>query len=386
MNDIEGLVPKLPNAAALDFTKYASNAARGWIAYDKYVPEFTKRVKLQHKQFGINPAVALGTSSTSVHEALFRAITLKDPEYTTVVFQANCYPSVVFAAQRAGLTPLFCNVDETTGEICPTSLAAVSDSCPPKVIIHVTDIGGSIPQDYATLPKIVGNKALIIEDAAHAWGSYRGASKETAWADFVVYSFSPTKPMTTGGGGAVISGSYTDIVEHCEALLRYGRKNRFGNGVFIDTGYGGLFSEINAAMGNAVLNHYKPMWSVRNDLATQYTKLLADVPEISLINQGTSSWYKYLIYVPKKSALLVDHLKENGIKCSSKVYDKPAYMACDEAGMILKQGDVEELCVSLSSAFDWSLNHVCLPMHSYLNPEDPARVVNSIKDFFGKNK
>ena len=96
MRQVEGMKLGLPNAALDKFKQLAVQSAKtGRMYYEKTVPEFENILKAVTQQ----PHVMLCNSSTMAHEFLFREMYKLGRR--SVAFQANCFPSVVFAAVRA---------------------------------------------------------------------------------------------------------------------------------------------------------------------------------------------------------------------------------------------------------------------------------------------
>jgi len=376
MRRIQGLVTRPPNAAVVDFQKYATAAVgSGRYIYDRFVPQFENILKDQNPQYA-TPHVAFTNSSTAAHELLFGALEHHD----TCLFQANCFPSVVFAAERAGIIPYFCDV-KPNGEIDVEHAIRLIKQHNIK-LLHVTDIGGGIPSNFLELQLIGQTGVTIINDCAHSYGATRGVSEMTPWADFKIYSFSPTKPMTCITGGAVI-GNHNDLIEEVAIRARYGREDRFGNGAFSRAGHSCLFSEINAAMGVAMSNHYDVMRTTRHQTAVEYRVWLLDIPWVKEFDQGASSWYKFPVVLDDHIATnkLVQHLSEHGINLSSQAYSEPAFVSCAAAGLSLEQGPISDLAAECPGAMMWCRQHLCLPMHNYLQPGDVPYIAETIKAF-----
>lgn len=365
---ILGLNPKLPSAVATDFLKLAGQSANGWLAYDKHVPAFKKEIEIRHQYFK-SPYAVFCNSSTTMHEMLFRSLKAKNPQLQAIVFQENAFPSILFAAERAGFKTIVLPVDLSTGMYSKYTLENIEFS-PKYTIIHSTDIGGNLPcQEVRDFLKF--SSFMVIEDAAHSWlpSQWSNSIMNLDFADFKVYSFSPTKPLTTAGGGCLVGDSekHSEVLIDCEMMGRYGRENRFGNGDFRNRGYGSLFSEIDAAMGLAGLKHYDALFSVRTILAETYDKLLKELPVKVITSNTPRSLYKYIISIENQEkanglqSFLADTSKIfKPIKLSAKVYDSPA---------------------EFSNVFLWHERHLCLPMHNYMTTQQVEYVVKRVETY-----
>lgn len=107
------------------------------------------------------------------------------------------------AAMHLGATPVFVDVQADTGNLDPNLVEAAIT--PRTRAITAVDFAGH-PADMDELRVIADRHGLLlVEDAAHSLGSqYRGRPVGSL-ADLTTLSFYPTKNITTGEGGAVVS-------------------------------------------------------------------------------------------------------------------------------------------------------------------------------------
>ena len=61
------------------------------------------------------------------------------------------------------------------------------------------------PADFEPIRELVaGRNITVIEDAAHAFGSIRDGQRVGAGAEFVAFSFAPTKQIASSNGGILL--------------------------------------------------------------------------------------------------------------------------------------------------------------------------------------
>jgi len=166
-----------------------------WLTTGPVVEEFEQALEVA---IGGNPVVAVSSGTAALHTAYAAAGIGPGDEVIT--------PPITFVATQAtavalGATVTFADVCADTANIDPAAVeAAISPRT--KAIVAV-DFGGH-PADMDSLRAIAERYGLLlIADAAHSLGSTYKGRPVGSLADITVFSFYPTKNITTGEGGAV---------------------------------------------------------------------------------------------------------------------------------------------------------------------------------------
>ena len=186
-------------------------------------------------------AHAVGVASgTDAIELALRALEIGPGD--EVVTQANtCVPTVA-AIERAGATPVLCDVEPKAGTMDPDSLrGALREHTRAVVPVHLygqcADTG-AMPSSARTA------ESPIVEDCAQAVGAeLRGKPAGTTGA-LGCFSFYPTKNLgALGDGGAVIDRRRG--AERAAALVRqYGQSDRYHH---VAEGVNSRLDEVQAA-------------------------------------------------------------------------------------------------------------------------------------------
>ena len=136
-----------------------------------------------------------------------------------------------------GATPVFIDIEESTGNICTKLLE--------KKIVDLKKRGKKIKAiiavDYAGFPcnwielRRISNKHNIklINDNCHAIGTTLNGNFKYAikYADFVTLSFHPVKSITSGEGGAIISKD-KKIDLKIKSLRTHGIEKKINKGIW----------------------------------------------------------------------------------------------------------------------------------------------------------
>ena len=206
-----------------------------------------------------------------------------------------------------------------------------------KAIIPV-HIYGQVCNIDEILDVAKDNNLKVIEDCAHAVGTFHKSKHAGTMGSTGCFSFYPTKNITTAEGGMVITNSKS-IAEKVRQLRSHGMtrslKSRYSSGypwVFdiLEPGYNYRLDEIRASLGISQLRRIKKINELRKKASTYYNKNLQDIPGIilpNIVNDRSHSYHLYTIRVTKDFKLsrnqLYKKFKNHGI--TTTVYWMPIH-------------------------------------------------------------
>ena len=179
----------------------------------------------------------------------------------------------------------------------------------------------------------------IVEDCAHALGTFYNKKHVGTFGDTGCFSFYPTKNLTTFEGGMITSKA-KKITERLRRSRNHGinksLKDRFTRGHpwefdIEELGFNFRLDEIRSALGNNQLKRLRSMNTKRRLAAKYYHSKLKDVKGVSLPSQKLSaenSWHLYVIKILDNFTIsrnsLFQNLLSNGIRTS--VHYKPLHL------------------------------------------------------------
>jgi dTDP-4-amino-4,6-dideoxygalactose transaminase len=206
-----------------------------------------------------------------------------------------------------------------------------------KAIIPV-HIYGQVCNIDEILDVAKDNNLKVIEDCAHAVGTFHKSKHVGTLGSTGCFSFYPTKNITTAEGGMVITNS-KQIAEKVRQLRSHGMtkslQNRYSSEYpwifdILEPGYNYRLDEIRAALGITQLKRIKKINELRKKASLYYFKNLQNIPGIVLpdmVNDKTHSYHLYTIRVTNQYKLsrnqLFKKLKDNGIRTT--VYWMPIH-------------------------------------------------------------
>ena len=179
----------------------------------------------------------------------------------------------------------------------------------------------------------------IIEDCAHAVGTFHNSKHVGSFGSTGCFSFYPTKNITTAEGGMVITNS-KKVADSVRQLRSHGMtkslESRYsGEYPWIfdieEPGYNYRLDEIRCALGISQLKRIKKINELRKKAASYYDKNLQNITGIILpdiVNDKSHSYHLYTIRISNKFKLsrnqLFKKLKEKGIRTT--VYWMPIHL------------------------------------------------------------
>ncbi|RLF84343.1 aminotransferase DegT, partial [Thermococci archaeon] len=213
----------------------------GMLASGKEVKEFEKEFA---QYLGAKHAVAVVNGTAALDVALKALKIGSDDEVITTPFtfiaSAN---SILFQ----GAKPVFADIDPKTYNLDPNEvLEKITDKTKAIVVVHLY----GQPADMKAFKEIAeDHKLYLIEDCAQAHGAEFEGQKVGTFGDIAAFSFYPTKNMTTGEGGMVVTND-GELAKKVDLIRNHGQAEKY---LHVELGYNLRMTNIAAAIGRAQL-------------------------------------------------------------------------------------------------------------------------------------
>lgn len=225
---------------------------------------------------GVRHVITAASGDTALGMAMLLAAE-RCGDRDEVILPSYTFPSTVNAVLRAGLTPVFCDVEADTLCASATTMAPlVGDRTLALFPVHAH----GFPCDMEALDALAKESGtLLITDAAAAMGAQIGSQRVGAFGDIEVFSLSSTKVLTSGEGGFLsLSDSFT--ASRLREIARYGIDANF---VCVRLGVNGRLPELSAGMALAGLPHLDAWLAARRRTATYYEQRLTGLERLRVI-------------------------------------------------------------------------------------------------------
>ena len=271
--------PRLPEEAIEAVVEVLRS---GWLGTGPRVAAFEEAFA---RYIGAPFAVAVSSCTAALHLAL-RLIGGGPGE--EVITSPMTFAATANVIVHAGARPVFADVDPRTGNLDPEATRDVLTSRT-RAIIVVHYAGRPCEMDaFIDLARRYG--VFLVEDAAHALEAFYKGRKVGTLGDLAAFSFYPTKSLTTGEGGMLITRSEA-WAERARLLRMHGlsrdawrrySEEQFPDYEVLEAGYKYNMTDIQAALGLAQLP-YLEHWRQRRELLWQlYNEGLRDLAGIQL--------------------------------------------------------------------------------------------------------
>ena len=293
---------------------------------EKFESDFSKYTKAKY-------AIAVSNCTAALHLSL-KVLGIKENDEVII-------PDLTFVADANAI--LACNAKPTIVDINKNNFfLSISNlkkniTKKTKAIIPV-HIYGQVCNIDEVLDVAKANNLKVVEDCAHAIGTFHKSKHVGTIGNTGCFSFYPTKNITTAEGGMVITNS-KNIADKVRQLRSHGMlkslKSRYAGGypwVFdiSEPGYNYRLDEIRCALGISQLRRVAKINKMRKTAVSYYHSKLHNIPGIILpdmVRDKSHSYHLYTIRVTKSFGMsrnqLFKKLKQAGIRTT--VYWMPIH-------------------------------------------------------------
>ncbi|WP_129116663.1 DegT/DnrJ/EryC1/StrS family aminotransferase [Halegenticoccus tardaugens] len=313
---------------------------------------------------GATHGVATSNGTTALHVALAALGIGPGDRVATTPFS---FIASANAIRLCGAEPVFLDVDPRTYNLDPDALvAALRDGVDLDAVLAVHLYG--LPADAPRLRELADEyDLLLVEDAAQAHGAAVDGERVGTFGDAACFSFYPTKNMTTGEGGMVVTDR-DDVAERAARFVNHGRAT--SGYEHVEVGHNFRMTSIAAAIGRAQLEKLPGYNRARRENAARLDELLSDAPvETPLEPAGYRHVYhQYTVRCPDRDGLraaLGDLDIGSGVYYPTPIHEQPAYADVDHDAP-----NAEHAAASVLS----------LPVHPKLSEADVERIGDAVAE------
>ncbi|HRI80044.1 MAG TPA: DegT/DnrJ/EryC1/StrS family aminotransferase [Cyclobacteriaceae bacterium] len=257
------------------------------------------------RELGFRNCVTVNSGTTALHLALVLAGISEGDE---IILPPQTFVATGLVIVQQGATPVFADIDYTTGNISAESIRQKITQ-KTKAIIPVHWAG--YPCDMEAIASIAKEyNLLVIEDAAHALGASYKDEPVGNLSDFTCFSFQAIKHLTTGDGGALVCRDADKLQEATERRW-FGINRRDSPQTILgersynirQLGYKYHLNDFAASLGMANLSGLHDRLKKRRAVADFYTLNLDKIPGIHLFNYKSdrkSAYWLFGFHVEKR--------------------------------------------------------------------------------------
>lgn len=221
-------------------------------------------------------------------------------------------PSFTFAASAnsialCGAKPIFIDIDRKTFNLDYKLLESLIT--PKTKAIMAVHLYGLCTNMKHTLEVAKKHNLFVIEDAAQAHLSAIDGQTAGTFGDVAVFSFYPTKNMTSGEGGMVVYKD-TSYSRNARLIRNQGMEKRYHNEI---AGHNFRMSDIHAAIGVEQLKKVEEWTEKRESNAIYLNNAITEAETPHIPSGYRHVFHQYTIRVEKFRDSLADKLSADGI-------------------------------------------------------------------------
>ena len=308
--------------------------------------------------------VATSNGTTALHAAL-EALNIGDGD--RVVTTPLSFVASANTIRLAGAEPVFADIDPATYNLDPAATRRAVRASDADAILAVHLYG--LPADMDALSEIAAEEGVaLIEDAAQAHGATYGGEPVGTFGDAAAFSFYPTKNMTTGEGGMVVTDREA-VADRAASFCNHGRTDE-GGYAHERVGHNFRMTSLAAAIGRVQLDRLPDWVAARRANAQRLTDGLADVDAVTTPHEPddrSHAYHQYTIRTPDRDRLqegLADRGVDSGVYYPTPIHQLAAY---------------DDFDVRAPAAETAAEAVVSLPVHPALSDDDIERIVEATR-------
>ena len=280
-----------------------------------------------------------------------------------VIVPSMTFISTATSVEHVGATPVFADVRADTFNLDPSDVQRrLSKRTKAVMPVHY----GGQPADLDELRLVCDEAgAFLFEDAAQAHGSeYRGRPVGGI-GDAAMFSFTPTKNITTGEGGMITTNN-GQWAERLRLLRNHGQ-----NGVYnhVSLGFNWRMTEMQAAMGFVQMGKLDAILARKHRNASYLGERLTAArlqPPVALDDRTHGYMLYTLLAAANERNRILDGLLALDIE--ARVYFPPAH----------KQPIYRKSTAQLLVTEELAERMLSVPFHSLMSEDDLDRVADAL--------
>ena len=276
--------------------------------------------------------VATANGTAALHAALAGLDIGEGDRVLTTPFS---FVATANAVRLCGAEPVFADIDPATYNLDPDAAEDVireyGGDVDAILVVHLYGLPAQLDR-FRELADTYD--AALVEDCAQAHGAEFCGTRIGSFGDAAAFSFYPTKNMTTGEGGMVLTDRET-VAERAASFVNHGRAPDDGS-VHERVGHNFRMTNLAAAIGLAQLERLPEYIAARRVHARVLSKRLEDA-DLTLPIEPTDcrhAYHQFTVRCRDREALaeqLSDFGIDTGVYYPTPIHEQPAYDDVDRS-------------------------------------------------------
>ncbi len=293
------------NFGPQEYFSVLSTLRSGQIAQGKKVFEFEERFASYVGCDKIN-SVALNSGTSALYVAL---LALGIGSGDEVLLPSFSFAATANTVRLVGAKPIFCDIDSATLTISIEEIERkITASTKCIIPVHIFGLPANLPKIYEIAKN---NRLIVVEDAAQAHGAEIYGNKIGWQADAIVYSFYPTKNITSVEGGLILF-KHSSHADFARLFRNQGMRQKYVHEII---GMNLRMSDIHASVGVSQIKKLEKITRSRIKNADYYSRNLSSYLIKQVPPKGYKSVYhQYIIRIKHHRDEIKSQLAKVGIE------------------------------------------------------------------------
>lgn len=346
----------------------------GWLISGKEVEEFEKQFA---KRIGTRYAIAVNSGSSALLIAQAAAGISKDDE---VIAPDMTFISTATSCMYLGARPVFADIDLSTYCIDPYDIERkITNKTKAIIPVHYA---GQTAEMAQILDIAKRHNLVVIEDACEAHLAEYNGKKAGSLGKAGVFSFTPSKPMTTGEGG-MISTNDEGLAQKCRLIRNFGDTGKFK---WDSLGFNFRMPEVMGAIGKIQLAKLDEAIKIRRDIAKRYTDSFNGIDCLITPYAKNKKAHIFQLYTLRLKLNRLNISRDNFIKkLGLKGIDSRLYYPCLHRQKVFE--DTEQYKeLKFSNSEEFSKSALSLPIYPQMKREEIRYVIDNVVNIAVSNR
>lgn len=311
---------------------------------------------------GIKHGIATSNGTTALTTAMMASGVEMGDE---VIIPSFSFVATATAVLSARATPVFVDVEPDTFCMDPDAIEdAITDNTKAIMPVHLYGHLANMPEITAIAEKY---GLLILEDAAQAHGATLDGQGAGSWGP-ASFSFYPSKNMTTGEGGMILSNDDHFLTE-ARMVRNHGMSSQYYHEVI---GFNFRMTNLMAAIGRVQLKSL-PKWTQQRINNAQYLSERIESVRVPIVKDGYQHvFHQFSVLAPDGADrdAMVKQLNDNGV--GARIYYP---LPIHEQPVFQKMGYGN---LDLPVTANLTTRVFSLPVHPQLSQDDLDYIVEEV--------
>ena len=356
------------NISSKDIKLVGNIIKSGWLTHGKFTIAFENKFKEYTKS---KYAVSVSSCTAGLHLSCLASGFKNGDE---VIIPAQTHTATAHAAEYTGAKAVFADIDKKTGNITLKEIKKkVTKKTKGVIVVHMA----GYPCELDEIQKFCKKKKIILlEDCAHAVGTTFKKKHVGNFGKSGCFSFYPTKQITTGEGGMVVTNDKKFFLK-VKKLKAFGidkdikDRKKQGDYDVKSLGFNYRMTDFQSALGLNQIIKYKKNLQLRHKIVKRYLKNLSKEQKIQCMPYSREcSFFIFQIFCENRDKILKE-LKNKNIGVSvhySNALPKMTYYK-EKYNLDIK---------NYKNAVNYGCKNISLPVYPKLKLNEVDRICKTI--------